>query len=84
MLVAIDTGNMKPFRRVGLSNELVLVNITDLKLQEMQKPLRCKISNSYGNKLMIMQSSCRVNPSKDGRLMLRKSRLYQVSDVVKI
>lgn len=84
MLVAIDTGNMKPFRRVGLSNELVLVNITDVKLQEMQRPLRCKIGNSYGNKPMVMQSSCRVNPSKDGRLMLRKPRLHQVSDVVKL
>ena len=75
--------NMRPFRSVGLSNKTEIVNIIH-KLQLMQRPLRCKISNSYGNKLMIMQSSCRVNPSNDGRLILRKPRLYQVSDVVKL
>ena len=74
---------MRPFRSVGVSNETEIVNIIH-KLQLMQRPLRCKISNSYGNKLMIMQSSCRVNPSNDGRLILRKPRLYQVSDVVKL
>ena len=81
--MAINICNMRPFQSVGLSNETEIVNIIH-KLQLMQRPLRCKISNSYGNKLMIMQSSCRVNPSKDGRLMLRKPRLYQVSDVVKL
>ena len=83
MLLAIRIGNMKPFQSVGLSNKTEIVKINN-KLQLMQRPLRCKIGNSYGNKPMVMQSSCRVNPSKDGRLMLRKPRLYQVSDVVKI
>ena len=81
--MAINIRNMRPFQSVGSSNETEIVNIIH-KLQLMQRPLRCKIGNSYGNKPMVMQSSCRVNPSKDGRLMLRKPRLYQVSDVVKL
>ena len=83
MLVAIHIGNMRPFQSVGLSNETEIVNIIH-KLQLMQRPLRCKTGNSCGNKPMAMKSSCRVNPSKDGRLMLRNPRLYQVSDVVRL
>lgn len=66
--------NMRPFQSVGLSNETEIVSIFKVTIDAVDL-YDSKTGNSYENTPMVMQSSCRVTPLKDGRVMLRKPRL---------